>query len=60
MSAIAIFILGIFVSSLTFAATLLVGLQEAADESLSRVEDLSEFEKKIVGRDEQEQSKSSA
>ena len=47
---IGIFIVGLVVSGLTLAAALLVGLHEAADPALSRIEDLTETEKKIVGR----------
>jgi hypothetical protein len=54
MATFAIFILGLFVSVLTFTAALLVGLQEASDSSLSKAEHLAEFEKKIVGRDKNE------
>jgi len=50
MSTIAIFVVGLFVTILTVAAAALVGLQEASDPGLSRVEDLTEIEKKIVGR----------
>lgn len=50
MTTAAIFILGLVVSGITLAASLLVGLHEAADPSLSRVEDLTEIEKKIVDR----------
>ena len=50
MSTFPIFIVGLFVSGLTLAAAVLVGLQEAADPALSRTEDLTEAEKKIVGR----------
>ena len=50
MSGIAIFVLGLFVSLITLAATILVGVQEASDPALSRVEELTEFEKKIVNR----------
>ena len=50
MSTILIFIIGLFVSGITLAAATLVGLQEASDPALSRVEDLTEFEKKIVDR----------
>jgi hypothetical protein len=50
MSTLGIFLLGLFVMCLTVCATLMVGLQEASDESLTRVEDLTEFEKKTVGR----------
>ena len=50
MSILAIFIVGVFVSALTLTAAVLVGLQEAADPAVSRIEDLTEAEKKIVGR----------
>ena len=50
MNTIAIFIIGLFVSGITLAAATLVGLQEASDPAQSRVEDLTEFEKKIVDR----------
>ena len=50
MNPIFIFVVGLFVSGLTLAAAVLVGLQEASDPSLSRVEDLTETEKKIVNR----------
>jgi hypothetical protein len=50
MSTVGIFIIGLFVSGVTFAAVLMVGLQEAADPALSRLEDLTDLEKKIVGR----------
>jgi hypothetical protein len=50
MNTIVIFILGVFVSGLTLTAAVLTGLQEAADPAHSRLEDLTEMEKKIVGR----------
>ena len=50
MTVIAIFILGLFVSGLTLTAAVLVGLQEASDPVLSRVDELTEIEKKIVDR----------
>ena len=48
-----IFFLGLFVTAITLIASILVGLQEAADPAHSRIEDLTELEKKIVGRDDQ-------
>ena len=45
-----IFFLGVFVTAITLTASILIGLQEAADPSHSRIEDLTELEKKIVGR----------
>ena len=50
MSTLIIFIVGLFVSGLTLTAAVLVGLQEAADPGLSRIDDLTKAEKKIVGR----------
>lgn len=47
---ILIFVVGVIVSGLTLTASVLVGLHEAADPALSRTEDLTEAEKKIVGR----------
>ena len=47
---ILIFVVGVIVSGLTLTAAVLVGLQEAADPALSRIEDLTDAEKKIVGR----------
>ncbi len=52
MNSLLIFVVGLFVSGLTLTAAVLVGLQEASDPSLSQVEDLTEFEKKIVDRQE--------
>jgi hypothetical protein len=50
VSSVAIFIAGVFVSGLTFVAAVLIGLQEASNPSLSRTEDLTETEKRIVNR----------
>lgn len=50
MSIFIIFAVGLFVSGLSFVAVLLVGLQEAGDPEHSRVEDLTEIERKIVSR----------
>ena len=52
MSTVAIFVLGLFVTGITFTAAILVGLFEAADPNHSRVEDLTDFEKSVVGRSE--------
>ena len=54
MSVIAIFILGSIVTAVTATAAVLVGLEEAADPCHSRVEDLTEFEKRLVGRESEE------
>ncbi|QDU11855.1 hypothetical protein [Gimesia aquarii] len=43
MTTIGIFLLGIFVTGLTFTAVILVGLQEAADDSNVQVEDTTEI-----------------
>lgn len=56
MSTIAIFILGLFVSGLTFTAMLFVGLQEASDPALSRYENLTNFEKRVVDRTGEDKS----
>ena len=53
MTTIAIFVLGVFVSGITFAASLLIGLSEAADPAQSRLEDLTDFERNLVQRDDQ-------
>ena len=58
MSTIAIFIIGLFVSGLTFTAMLFVGLQEASDPALSRYENLADYEKRIVNRTGEEDAKS--
>ncbi|MDE0864798.1 MAG: hypothetical protein OSA98_13490 [Rubripirellula sp.] len=50
MTSVAIFVLGLIVASITGAGALLIGFQEAADPTQSRVDDLSQFEKTIVGR----------
>ena len=50
MTTLSIFILGLIVSGITGYAAFLVGLEEAADPSQSRVEDLTVIEKKLVGR----------
>jgi len=52
MSTVAIFVLGLFVTGITVTAAILVGLFEAADPNHSRVEDLTDFEKSVVGRGE--------
>jgi hypothetical protein len=50
MTLVAIFVLGLIVTSITGVGALLIGLQEAADPSQTRVEDLAQFEKQMVGR----------
>jgi hypothetical protein len=50
MTSTLIFIVGLFVTAITFTGALLVGLQEAADTTHSRPEDLTGFEKKLVDR----------
>ena len=56
MTAVAIFLLGLIVSSVTGVGALLIGLEEAADPSQSRLEDLSKFERKVVGRGDVEKA----
>jgi hypothetical protein len=52
MNTVAIFVVGLFVSGIVGTAAILVGLFEAADPNQSRVEDLTDFEKSVVGRGE--------
>lgn len=52
MTAFAIFIVGFIVASITGVGAVLIGLEEAGDASQSRLQDLTDFEKKIVGRNE--------
>lgn len=54
MTSIAIFVLGLIVTVITGMGALLIGLEEAADENHSKVENLTALEKKIVGRSEDE------
>ncbi|NNE00461.1 MAG: hypothetical protein HKN47_24345 [Pirellulaceae bacterium] len=56
MTSFAIFVLGIIVTAITGIGAVLIGLQEAADPSQSRVEDLAPFEKQLVGRGDVENS----
>lgn len=51
MTALGIFILGTIVTAITGYAAVLVGLEEAADTSQSRPQDLTAIEKKWVGRE---------
>lgn len=50
MSLVLIFAVGVFVSGVALTAVVLVGLGEASDSALSRDKDLTEIERKIVGR----------
>ena len=52
MTSVAIFLLGLIVTLITGVGAVLIGLQEAGDPSQSRVEDLAQFEKQMVGRGE--------
>lgn len=52
MTSLAIFFLGFIVASITGVGAVLIGLQEAGDASQSGLEDLTDLEKKIVGRNE--------
>lgn len=56
MSDLVIFMFGLFVTVITAIATMLIGLSEAADKSHSRPQDLTNLEKKIVGKQRSEQS----
>lgn len=51
MSTVLIFALGVLVTGLTVAAVVLVGIAEAADPKHSRPQDLTEWERSIVGRE---------
>ena len=46
-----IFALGLIVTGITLAAAVLLGLSEAADPGLSRLEDLTEWERSLVSRE---------
>ena len=50
MTTLGIFLLGTLVTGITFAAVILIGLDEAGDPAHSRLEDLSSFEKSVVNR----------
>ena len=50
MSTFAIFLVGLIVTVITTLGAALIGLEEAADPKHSRVEDLTETEKHLVGR----------
>jgi len=52
MTTIAIFVLGLFVTTITGCGAVLIGLQEAADPNQTRFQDLSEFEKQVVDREQ--------
>ena len=52
MTSFAIFIVGFIVASITGVGAVLIGLDEAGDKNQSRLQDLTDLEKKIVGRDE--------
>lgn len=54
MTTLAIFLLGVLVTGITIAAVILIGLDEAADPSHSRFEDLSSFEKSMVNRPDED------
>lgn len=52
MSETVIFIFGLFVTLITLAAVLLTGLKEASDPAQSRPQDVADWERKLVNRDE--------
>ena len=58
MTALGIFILGTIVTAITGYAAVLVGLEEAADSTQSRVQDLTAIEKRLVGRASQDDLRS--
>ena len=45
-----VFSIGLLVVLITAAATFVIGLQEAADPTSSRPEDLTKFEQRVTGR----------
>lgn len=51
MTSFTIFVLGLLVTALTGTGAILIGLQEASDPEQSRPDDLTDIEKKIVGRE---------
>ncbi len=53
MTSFAIFVLGLIVTAITGAGAILIGLQEASDSEQSRIQDLTDLEKEIVGRNEE-------
>ncbi len=52
MTSFAILILGLIVTAVTGVGAVLIGFEEASDASQSQLQDLTELEKKIVGRSE--------
>ena len=50
MTNLVIFLLGVLVTGITIAAVLIVGINEAADTSHSRDEDLLPIERELVDR----------
>ena len=50
MSDVIIFLFGLLVTGMTVVATILVGLSEASDTNMSREKDLTDVEKKLVGK----------
>lgn len=54
MSTFAIFLLGLVVTAITGVGAFLIGIQEAADPSQSQLQDLTDLEKRIVGRGDNE------
>lgn len=51
MTSLAIFALGVIVTLITGTGAMLIGLEEASDPDQSRIQELTDFEKQIVGRD---------
>jgi uncharacterized membrane protein YeiB len=52
VTSFAILILGLIVTAITGVGAVLIGFEEASDASQSQLQDLTELEKKIVGRSE--------
>jgi len=52
VTSFAIFVLGLIVASIAGVGAVLIGFEEASDASQSRLQDLTEIEKKFVGRSE--------
>jgi hypothetical protein len=50
VSTLAIFVIGLLVTGITLTAVVLIGLSEASDPAHSRLSDLSELERNLVGR----------
>jgi hypothetical protein len=54
MSTLAIFVVGFLVTTISITAAVFVGLSEAGDPAHSRISDLSDFERALVDREQDE------